>query len=208
MNGITGRAFLLMPNAVRQRRNALPQTRSERSRFRPILRQQIVENNDGSGQLPDLVGFLVERTVRGCDQQAQYQRSQCADQACCHSHNVLRVGLQMAFRQQRSKKHPQHRAAKYDCKCKERDLPRAHRSNISVHGVAGITALRRGRGIVTAAGSVHPAANNHSPPRCDNPAPGDHGAACANAACAMDAASTHDGTCLHRAQCDEAACQK
>jgi hypothetical protein len=61
---------------------------------------------------------------------------------------------------------------------------------------------------VCSMGSVHPAANNHSPPRRDNRASGDHRAACANAACAIDAASAHNGACLHRAQCDKAARQK
>jgi hypothetical protein len=81
MSRIGGRTSLLMPDAIRERRNALPQTRSERSRFRPILRQLIVENEDGSGQLSDLVDLQIERGFRGCDQQAQYQRGQRADQA-------------------------------------------------------------------------------------------------------------------------------
>jgi hypothetical protein len=64
-----------------------------------------------------------------------------------------------------------------------------------------------------ALGSIHPAANNNGPPwRNDNMmdtwASNDHSAASANAACAIDAASADDGACSHRAQCDEAACEK
>ena len=62
--------------------------------------------------------------------------------------------------------------------------------------------------------SVHPAANNNTPPWRHNDAASDygssndHGPACANAACAIDAARADDRTRIHRAQSDEASCQQ
>jgi hypothetical protein len=65
-----------------------------------------------------------------------------------------------------------------------------------------------------ALGSVHPAVDNHGPPwrnynsAVDPMGSNDHGAARANAACAINAVSTDDRACFHRAQGDEDACQQ
>ncbi len=60
MNELAGRNLFLVPNAIGQRLNAPPQKISDRSCFRTILRKQIVQNDYGSGQLPDLIGLLIE----------------------------------------------------------------------------------------------------------------------------------------------------
>ena len=60
MNGLADRKLFLMPNAIGQRWNALPQKISDRSCFRTILRKQIVQKDYCCGHLSDPVGFLIE----------------------------------------------------------------------------------------------------------------------------------------------------
>ena len=109
--GLPAGSLPLMPDAVGQWLNALPQAGSDGNCFRTVLREQIVEKNDLGGHLPDLAGFLVERAFRGRDPtDPEYKCGQCTDQAGCHFDNVLRVRLQMSFRQKGSENDPQHHA--------------------------------------------------------------------------------------------------
>jgi hypothetical protein len=62
--------------------------------------------------------------------------------------------------------------------------------------------------------SVHTAANNNGPPRCNHNSASDHrstndrGAACSYAARAIDAARADDRARLHHAQGNEGSCQQ
>ena len=86
-----------MPDAIGHRLNALPQQISNRACIWTILRQQIVQKDDGGGHLSDLAGFLIEGAFRGRNQQTQHKRGQCADQTSCHFYNVPGVWLQVMF---------------------------------------------------------------------------------------------------------------
>ena len=82
-------------------------------------------------------------------------------------------------------------------------------------GTRAITGAAAGLNWCLAELSVHPSAN-YGPPRCNNNrASGnrgshDHGASWGggDAACAIDAARADDGACFHRAESNEASCQR
>src|SRR5207248_8617740 len=72
-DGLARRRRTFMPNAIGQRRNALPEKSPDGSRLRTILPKQIVEKDYRRGHLPDLAGFLIERAFRRRDQQPQHE---------------------------------------------------------------------------------------------------------------------------------------
>jgi hypothetical protein len=128
----------------------------------------------------------------------------------------------MAFRQQMPKHDAEQRATEYHRENEQRDQQVVHgylrppgklgRGDNSQASIIDVDQALQPIGChihaVCSMGSVHPAVNNHTPPRHDHRAPRHHRAACADAACAIDAAGAYNSACLHRAQCDEAACQK
>jgi hypothetical protein len=65
--------------------------------------------------------LLIERTLRGRDQQAQHKCGERADQARCHFYSVPGVRMQMRFRQQWSDKHANESTAEDQREHKERD---------------------------------------------------------------------------------------
>ena len=115
-----------MPNAIGQRRHALPEKSPDGSRLRTILPKQIVEKDYRRGHLPDLAGFLIERAFRGRDQQPQHECGERAHQARRHFHDFPGVGVHMLLQQQRPDCHPGEGTAEHQHEHKERDRQSIH----------------------------------------------------------------------------------
>jgi hypothetical protein len=100
-----------VPKPVGERPNHAAHLDADRLRFRAILLQQSVEQDDVGGDLFDLTALGVERALGRRDQQTEHQGGDGCDQPDAEPHDVLGVLAEMMLRQRGAQQRAEHDAA-------------------------------------------------------------------------------------------------
>jgi hypothetical protein len=116
-----------VPKPVGERPDHGAHLGADRQRFRAVLLQQSVEQDDVGGDLFDLAALGVERTLGRRNEQTEHQRGDGRDQADAQPHDVLRVLAEMMLRQRGAQQGAKHDAA-------ERQRKNHARQNSGAHG--------------------------------------------------------------------------
>jgi hypothetical protein len=93
---------VLSPDPLDQKTDGLPKSLASRLRFRTVLRQKLIEQDDVGADVLNVTNLRIIRTIRGGDQQAKYKGGDGSNQSSSEPDDVLRVICQMPLRQHSS----------------------------------------------------------------------------------------------------------
>jgi hypothetical protein len=97
-----------------------------RRRFRPVLPEHLIEQDDLRGGLLDLRRFRVVRTLGRGHQQAEHQSGHRRDEAASELHDVLRVAVEMVGLQVLAQQRPGGGGRQHGRKHRQSKQERAH----------------------------------------------------------------------------------